>query len=187
MGVKNEPSIEACHLQLLLGPSLLRHELGVTLREVLALIERGDHPVPVLIDDDVEAAVDLPVAGVHLGQVDRPVGEARRLLGDAAWIGLSTHGVEEVEAAGDLPVTHLGLGCCFPTATKAVGRILAADELRRAVAASRRPLFAIGGIHAEHVAILRAAGVQRVAVSAAILRADDPAAAARAIRAALLD
>jgi thiamine-phosphate pyrophosphorylase len=144
--------------------------------------------VPLLVNDDVEAAAQLgsAVAGVHLGQDDLPVEQARRRLGDRAWIGLSTHDAREVESGLRSSATHFGLGACFPTRTKSDTRALAPDELRRAVAASTRPLFAIGGITPSNVARLVALGVRRVAVASAILESDDPAAAAAAIRAALL-
>jgi len=143
--------------------------------------------VPLLVNDDVEAAVRLGslVAGVHLGQQDLPVEEARRRLGVGAWIGLSTHSESELERGERTSATHFGLGACFPTSTKPDHRVLARDELRNACLRATRPLFAIGGVTAVNVGSLVELGVRRVAVSRAILASDDPARAAAAIRAAL--
>lgn len=155
--------------------------------------------VALLINDDVEAAAQLAgagvgtgvgtgvdaVAGVHLGQHDTPVADARARLGPAAWIGLSTHSRAELEAGHATAATHFGLGACFATTTKRDHRVLARAELAAAVAFSRRPLFAIGGITPENVGELAAVGITRVAVSHALLTARDPRAAAAALRAAL--
>ena len=83
------------------------------------------------------------------------------------------------------PVTHLGLGACFTTTTKADHRVLDRDSLAAALAASSLPVFAIGGITAERLDGILALGVRRVAVSAAILEQPDPAAAAAELRAML--
>jgi len=143
--------------------------------------------VGLLINDDVEAARRLgaAVAGVHLGQGDLPVDEARCRLGPAAWIGLSTHSEGELARGAATSATHFGLGSCFPTGTKRDASLLAHDDVRRACARVTRPLFAIGGITAANVGSLVALGVRRVAVSTAILSSDDPGAAAAAIRAVL--
>ena len=154
-------------------------------RELLAITEPAN--VPLLIDDDVAAARKLgpAVAGVHLGQEDLPVEMARARLGNNAWIGVSTHDELEVGWSERTSATHYGLGACFATATKREHWLLNFDELTRALARAKRPVFAIGGITPENVGMLARVGVARVAVSAAILAAPDPQEAAARIRAAL--
>jgi len=154
-------------------------------RALLAITEPAN--VPLLIDDDVEAARRLgaAVAGVHLGQEDLPVEMARARLGNDAWIGFSTHDELEVGWAERTSATHYGLGACFATATKREHRLLTFDELTRALARAKRPVFAIGGITPDNVGLLARAGVARVAVAASILAAADPGDAAARIRAAL--
>ena len=204
--------LERCRLQLLVDPRTLP---GPWERIVAAAVDGGVDVVPLrmkeatteervaaarslagrldarrvalLINDDVEAAARLAgvVAGVHLGQHDTPVAEARARLGPAAWVGLSTHSRAELEAGHATSATHFGLGACFATTTKPDHRLLARAELAAAVALSRRPLFAIGGITPGNVGELAAVGISRVAVSHALLSARDPRAAAAAIRAAL--
>ncbi|MBM4014751.1 MAG: thiamine phosphate synthase [Planctomycetes bacterium] len=149
--------------------------------------ELAPRAVPLLINDDVAAAVELgpEVAGVHLGQDDLSVSAARARLGPGSWIGQSTHSVAELCAATAVGATHFGLGACFATATKTVPRLLTAAELRAATAVATRPLYAIGGITPENVGRLVDCGVSRVAVSSALLTATDPRAAAAALRRAL--
>lgn len=160
------------------GSTLARVELT---RELLKIT--GPANVPLLINDDVEAARRFggAVAGVHLGQDDLPVEIARARLGPDAWIGLSTHDELEVVWSERTGATHLGLGACFETKSKSDPRLLSFDDLSRALARARRPVFAIGGITPENVGLLVSAGVKRVAVSSAILAAADPRAAASRI------
>lgn len=151
---------------------------------VLALVaERPGLDVPVLVNDRVDVAGALAgrgCAGVHVGDGDLPASEARALLGGEAVIGLSTHGPRDVAAAAELPVDYLGFGPVHATATKGYGRGLGAEAAWVAQAGTGLPLFPIGGIAPENAAEL--APVGRAAVSAAVLGAPDPAAAARALR-----
>lgn len=134
---------------------------------------------------DVALAVDADV--LHLGQDDIDVPLARRVLGDAPVIGRSTHSIEQARAgAVEDGVDYFCTGPCWPTPTKP-GRDAPGLDLVRATAAlgTRRPWFAIGGIDAARLPEVLDAGAERVVVVRAITEAEDPAAAARAIRAAL--
>lgn len=134
---------------------------------------------------DVAAAVDADV--LHLGQDDLPVPSARRLLGDGVAIGRSTHDVEQARAAAVEPgVDYFCTGPCWPTPTKP-GRPAPGLDLVRATAADlpERPWFAIGGIDAANVGEVLDAGATRIVVVRAITAADDPEAAARALRSRL--
>lgn len=162
-------------------------------RRVLALVRRAESPALVLVDDRVDVARVLAapgvdgvggVDGVHLGQDDLAPRDARRLLGDELLIGLSTHDGRDLARAIDEPVDYLGFGPVWSTSTK--GYTAGKGPETAWVAASSaapRPLFPIGGIDATNASEL--APIGRAAVSAAILGAPDPGAAARAIRAAL--
>ncbi|MDP9119946.1 MAG: thiamine phosphate synthase [Acidobacteriota bacterium] len=124
------------------------------------------------IDDRADVAALLPVAGLHLGQTDLPPSAARRVLGGAVWIGLSSHGKKQVIAADAEPeVDVIAVGPIFPTTGKerpgpAVGLAL----LRWARVRTRKPLIAIGGIDADNVAAVLAAGADRAAVLGAVCR-----------------
>ncbi len=120
--------------------------------------------------------------GVHVGQDDTPVAEARALVGPDRLVGLSTHSREELEAAEN--VDYLGVGTIFTTPTKAEDAV-GLELVRVAAETARVPWFAIGGIDLSNVHLLAAAGAHGVAVVRAIRDAEDPQAAARNLRAAL--
>jgi len=140
-----------------------------------------------LLNDLPRLAAELDLDGAHVGQGDLAPAAARALLGPERLLGLSTHDETEIEAARAAPLDYLGLGPCFPTASKALalppgGAALVA---RCHAAAADRPLFPIGGISPSNAALLAGAGAHRLAVGAGILAAKDPAAAARHLDEAL--
>jgi thiamine-phosphate pyrophosphorylase len=152
---------------------------------VLALARRlravcDAHGVLLVVNDRIEVALDAGADGVHLGQEDRPVAEARRILGPAALVGVSTHDERD----------YVGVGSVFATATKGravpVSGAAALAPLGARAEAAGVPAFAIGGITPENAAGVAAAGFRRVAVSAGVLAADSPRDAAAAIVAALV-
>lgn len=127
--------------------------------------------VPVLINDSVEVAHALDADGVHLGQDDLSPTAARQVLGKGKLIGLSTHDVDQVEAAHRQPVDYLGFGPIFPTATKGYAAGVGPDRLVTALAFSKHPLLAIGGITGENAwKIPNAAGI---AASSAICSTEE--------------
>lgn len=157
-------------------------------RRVLELACEFERLVPVLVNDRVDVAAslrELGLAGVHLGQDDFLPSLAREQLGPDALIGLSTHSPAQVARAEDEPVDYLGFGPFRATATKGYARGLGPEACWLAQEASPRPVFPIGGIDLTNIGELER--VSRAAVGSAILSADDPGAAARAIREALLD
>jgi len=153
---------------------------------LLDALEGLADPPPLIVNDrpDVARALGPRCAGVHLGQDDMDASAARRWLGDAAVIGLSTHDTAQVVRADDAPVDYLGFGPVFPTATKGYERGLGPEAAWAAAAgAAPRPVFPIGGIDASRAFELERVG--RAAVGAAVFAADDPAAAARELAAFL--
>lgn len=135
---------------------------------------------------DIAAAMGAPV--LHLGQDDLPVPAARRIIGAAPLIGRSTHSPDQFDAAAAQDgADYLCAGPTWETPTKA-GRPAAGIELLRHAAGSGtdRPWFAIGGIDVERAAQVREAGADRIVVVRAITDADDPAAAVRVLRAAIV-
>jgi thiamine-phosphate pyrophosphorylase len=109
---------------------------------------------------------------------------ARRLL-EHRWLGISTHDSAQIETAVRDGADYVGFGPCFPTATKGYESGLPAAAIEAAAASCPLPLFAIGGINAATLPELRPLGIRRIAVSSAILAADDPAAAAAELRSQL--
>jgi thiamine-phosphate pyrophosphorylase len=148
-------------------------------REVVALARR--YGAMVLFNDRVEAAAELKADGVHLGQDDLPATEARRLLGEKAIIGLSTHNEAEVAAAGvpeiAAAISYINIGPMFPTATKdhSAHPALGLHEVLRLSRLTQHPFTTMGGIKAHHLPELFASGIKTVAMVTEISLAPDPA------------
>ena len=157
-------------------------------RPLLALAERlrlltARAGALLLVNDRVDVAVAAGADGVHLGGASMPVDVARRLLPPGARVGVSTHAVPEVAAA---TADFAFFGPVHATPSKAAfGPPQGVARLREAVAVARIPVLAIGGITRPHIPDLRAAGAGGVAVIRAILSADDPGSATRALLEAL--
>jgi thiamine-phosphate pyrophosphorylase len=139
-----------------------------------------------IVNDRPEVALRAGADGVHLGQDDAAPARARAILGPAALIGVSTHDVEQIAAADAAPdVDYFAVGPVHETPTKPGRSAIGLDPVRRAAADASKPFFAIGGIDAASCRSVLAAGAERLAVVRAIVEADDPAAAARSLRAAI--
>jgi thiamine-phosphate pyrophosphorylase len=137
-----------------------------------------------IVNDRPDLALLAEADGVHLGQDDLPPLEVRRLVGPELLIGLSTHGAAEVVRSRSSPVDYLGLGPLCDTPTKGLsGR--GPELLRECLQLASVPVLGIGGITPASLPPLLAAGLDRIAVSAAVLTAKDPAAAVRSLRALL--
>ncbi len=139
--------------------------------------ERG---VLFIVNDDPRLALAAGADGVHVGQTDMPPASAREIVGDDLLIGLSTHTPAEIDAATG--ADYIGVGPVHATPTKPGRPAVGLELVRYAAAHATVPFFAIGGIHAANVDAVRAAGARRIAVVRAIAAADDPVAAARALR-----
>jgi thiamine-phosphate diphosphorylase len=140
--------------------------------------------VPIFVNDDVMLAVRGRAHGAHVGQDDMEPEVARKLLVRQT-LGVSTHDKKQIDAAVAAGADYVGFGPCYPTATKGYSDGLPAEAIEEAAFSCPVPLFAIGGIDASNLLRLRAFGVRRIAVSSAILKAQDPYAAAARLRAML--
>lgn len=138
-----------------------------------------------IVNDRPDIARLCEADGVHLGQDDLTVKDARRVLGAGPLIGVSTHSVEQLRRAVLDGADYVGVGPTFPSRTKAFDHFPGLDLVRTASAETALPAFALGGIGAANVAEVVAAGARRVAVSSAIATADDPERAARLLKAVL--
>lgn len=135
-----------------------------------------------IVNDRADVARLAEADGVHVGQDDLPVKEARRLVGTDAVVGVSTHNVEQVRAAVLDGADYLGVGPVFASRTKAFADLAGVAFVRAALAETTRPAFALGGIDLGTIGEVVAAGATRVAVSQALLASEAPAATARALR-----
>lgn len=137
-----------------------------------------------LVNDRPDLAIEADADGVHVGQDDLPVAQARALLGPERLVGLSTHSPAQIDGAGD--ADYIAVGPVHATPTKPGRPATGLDLVRYAAAGhARRPWFAIGGIDAGTAGAAIAAGARRVVVVRAIAEARDPRAAASTLRAML--
>lgn len=142
-----------------------------------------------ILNDRPDLVAATAADGVHVGQDDMPVAEARRIAGPDALVGLSTHSEEQVRAAcaaegGERP-DQISVGPVWETPTKEGRPAAGLEPIRFAGREATLPWFAIGGIDESNVAEVVAAGAKRAVILRAIRDAADPEAAARALRAAL--
>jgi thiamine-phosphate pyrophosphorylase len=138
-----------------------------------------------IVNDRPDIARLAEADGVHLGQGDLPVREARRILGPEALIGVSTHNMEQLRQAVLDGASYLGVGPVFPSQTKDFQAVAGLAFVRQAAAETTLPHFALGGIDASNIGEVLAAGAKRVAVSHAIAATEDPRAVATQLRLAL--
>jgi thiamine-phosphate pyrophosphorylase len=138
-----------------------------------------------IVNDRPDVARLVGADGVHLGQDDLPVREARRILGPDALIGVSTHSLAQLRQAVLDGASYVGVGPTFPSSTKDFAELAGLEFVRRAASETTLPAFIIGGVNAETIGAAVAAGARRVAVSAAVAGADDPRTTAAALLAAL--
>jgi thiamine-phosphate pyrophosphorylase len=149
------------------------------------------HGALFILNDRPDIAADVRADGVHVGQDDMPVEQARKIVGPEMLVGLSTHAPSEIDAAlptapdGSPYVDYIGVGPVHATPTK-LGRPPVGPELvAYASAHARVPFFAIGGIDSENVLTVLDAGAGRICVLRAICDARDPESAALTLRGAL--
>jgi thiamine-phosphate pyrophosphorylase len=137
-----------------------------------------------IVNDDPHLADELAADGVHVGQEDISVTEAREILGPDAIIGLSTHSRAQIEAANSDPnVDYISVGPIWETPTKQGRPATGLELVREAAETAAVPWFAIGGIDQGNVAEVVEAGARRVCVVRAIRDAEDPAEAAASLAA----
>lgn len=165
------------------GPLEARQELEAL--EVLADAARR-HRALLAVNDRADIALAAGADVLHLGQDDLPLRVARDIVGYRPVIGRSTHDADQVAAAVDEAVDYFCVGPCWPTPTKPGRPAPGLDLVRHAAQlGTDKPWFAIGGIDADRLPQVLAAGARRIVVVRAITAAEDPQAAAAALKAAL--
>ena len=164
-------------------PGMAAGELLARARWLADLCRRRN--VVSIVNDRPDVALLSGADGVHVGQSDLPATEARKVVGRDKLVGVSTHAVEQARRAVADGADYLGVGPVFPSGTKPRD-ILPGLDYARATARLPVPCVAIAGITLDNVAAVAATGVRSVAVTAAVCASDDPAGAARAIRAAFV-
>ncbi len=168
------------------GVRLLQYRAkGVPAREVLetakqlAQMSRAEG-TSFFVNDRPDLAYLAGADGVHVGQDDLSVEQARAIVGQDRWVGVSTHNREQFEAAGATSADYIAIGPIFQTTSKAnPDPVVGTGLLRELRPLTKKPIVAIGGIRLERAAELIEAGANSVAVISDILRAADPLQQAR--------
>lgn len=141
-------------------------------REALRIRQLTAGRATFIMNDYIDIALSVNADGVHLGQDDMPLPEARRIMGKKKIIGISTHSVKQAIEAERGGADYIGFGPMFHTATKDAGRPRGLNMLREVRRHVRIPVVAIGGISPENVSSVMSAGADAVAVMSAILKGD---------------
>lgn len=142
------------------------------------------YQVPFIINDNIQVAREINADGVHLGQGDLPIEQARKILGHKKIIGISTHNREEAHEAGTKGADYIGAGTVFPTASKDdITGIIGVEGLRKIALSAKLPVVAIGGIDILNAAAVMETGVTGVAVISSIMKSDTPRETAERFRA----
>lgn len=154
-----------------------RELFETSLRLSTALARRG---VRFIVNDRPDIALLAEAGGVHVGQEDLGVEEARTICGPRRWVGVSTHKLEQVASADRTSADYVAFGPIFPTTTKQnPDAVVGTELLRRARQMTRKPLVAIGGITLERAAEVYGAGADSLAVVRDLICATSPGARAR--------
>ncbi len=140
----------------------------------------GPRGVRLIVNDRPDIALLAGAGGVHVGQDDLSVEDARAICGPDRWVGVSTHTLEQLAAAERTSADYIAFGPIFPTATKKnPDPVVGTELLRKARQMTKKPLVAIGGITLERAAEVYRAGADSLAVIRDLICAQDPGARAR--------
>ena len=183
-------------LYLLFTPALCAQEPWTTLQECLAagvglvqwrtpVVDPAElarcaeechrQSVPLVVNNDVRVAASNPTAcGAHVGQDDMQPDLARATLRADQILGISSHDPAQAHRAMRAGADYIGIGPCYPTATKGYSKGIPGSSISQVFAETSVPTFAIGGVTVERLAELKDLGCRRVAVSQAILAAPHP-------------
>ena len=145
----------------------------------------ADAGVPFVLNDRPDLALDSEADGVHVGQDDATPALARRILGEDAIIGFSTHAPAQLAGASGQPIDYVSTGPVNPTPTKPGRPGTGLSYLRHAAEYAPVPFFVTGGVTPETIPAMVAAGARRFVVVRYLTEADQPEARARALRAAI--
>lgn len=136
-----------------------------------------ENGVTFIVNDDPLLAKNLEADGVHLGQEDiqqYPVNTVRQIIGRDKIIGLSTHSLEQFQRANHMDVDYVAFGPLFPTKTKSYH--IGTGDVSRVLQTALKPVVFIGGINADNLDLLLAAGVSNIALIRDIMQAENVAA-----------
>jgi thiamine-phosphate pyrophosphorylase len=149
-------------------------ELLATSRELVSVLRPSG--VSLIVNDRADVAALAGADGVHVGQEDLEVEQARGIVGTSRWVGVSTHNLEQFRSAAATSADYIAVGPVFATSSKAnPDPVIGTEFIRSVRAMTEKPIVAIGGITLERAASVIAAGADSVAVISDVLRAKDAA------------
>jgi len=144
------------------------------------LARAGAYEPRFIVNDRADIALLVKAKGVHVGQQDLSVEDARPLVGRSGWVGVSTHSLAQLDAADETSADYIAFGPIFATTSKEnPDPVVGLELLREARQRTRKPLVAIGGITLERAADTFRAGADSLAVLRDLIVSEDPAARAR--------
>lgn len=132
-----------------------------------------DYKAPLIINDNVQFAMEIDADGVHLGQDDMDPQTARKLLGPDKIIGVTAKTVEQARTAERKGADYLGSGAVFGSTTKLDAKPMTKELLKEITSSVDIPVVAIGGINAENAKTLKGTGIAGIAVVGGIFANDD--------------
>jgi thiamine-phosphate pyrophosphorylase len=150
-----------------------------TAREIAGLCR--SHGAMLIVNDRADIARLADAAGVHVGQDDLPLADARAIMGTGSIVGVSTHSVEQARAAAAGGADYIGFGAIYTGGLKNVAKAQGLERLRAVRAAVSLPIVAIGGITETTMPEVLAAGADAAAIITDVVRASDIAAKVRAL------
>lgn len=137
-----------------------------------------ERAVPFIVNDRTEIARQVDADGVHLGQKDLSIDEAKRILGSEAIIGKSSSTIDQAKKAEEEGADYVGIGPIFETFSKEIDSPIGVDMIRQAKDSLKIPFFAIGGVNLKNVDQIIHAGGRGIAVISAVILSDDAKSAA---------
>ena len=146
-------------------------ELVTLAKKIGAVVHK--YNIPLIINDDIEAALASGADGVHVGQEDICASEARQRIGSSMILGVSARSAETAIEAERCGADYIGAGAVFSTSTKEDAKIMSFDELKRICDSVSIPVVAIGGITEENIMELSGSGIAGAAVVSAIFAKED--------------
>lgn len=155
-------------------------ELLVLAKKMKTLAD--NYGVPLIINDRVDIAVSSGADGVHIGQQDGSVEEARKVLGPNKILGVTTRSVKQALQAEAAGADYLGVGAMFPSTTKDTASITPLETVKAIAAATRLPFVVIGGIQESNIRTLKGLGAAGAAVVSAIFGGENVAQRTRTMR-----
>ena len=138
--------------------------------------------IPLIINDRIDIMLAVDAAGVHLGQEDMPLKEARRIIGENKIIGVSAHNLTEARKAWEEGADYLGVGAIYPTTTKVKTVITPVSVLSEICKSVPIPVNAIGGLNTDNSDVLSDVDIDGICVVSAIMKSDNPYLAAHSLK-----